>query len=66
MENLSVKVETITPELAREYLKANTFNRELNEKTVNSYVRQIKEGQWKLNGETIAFSRGGGTSKRAA
>lgn len=59
MEKVIAKVETITPEIAREYLKANVVNRPLNQRTVKYYAEQMKNGQWKMNGEPICFSRSG-------
>lgn len=52
-------VETITPEVAREYLKFNTANRPLNQGLVEYYARLMKEGKWRLNGEGIQFIKGG-------
>jgi len=47
---------TITPKMAEEMLKLNTCNRPVNQRTVDYYVKQIKEGKWRLNGECISFS----------
>lgn len=52
-------VETITPEIAREYLKFNVTNRPLRQKTVCKYAKQMKNGEFMLNGEAIVFSDGG-------
>ena len=38
--NLQARVETITPDMAREYLKSNSMNRPLNDKTVNFYAQE--------------------------
>ena len=47
----------ITPEFAKEMLeKRNTINRILLDGTVNSYAKQMIEGKWKTNGETIILS----------
>lgn len=57
---IDTKVETITPELARKYLRANTDNyRKLSKVTVNRYAKDIREGNWQLNGEGIAFDDNG-------
>ena len=48
-------VETITPEMAAEYLEFNVINRPLNKKHVDFLARQMKNGEWKLNGEAICF-----------
>lgn len=59
MNKVTAQVETITPEIAREYLKSNKVNRPLNDKTVEFYAEQMKKGQWKVNGEAICFTDGG-------
>lgn len=57
--NLQARVETITPDMAREYLKSNRMNRPLNDKTVNFYAQEMRAGNWKLNGEAICFAKNG-------
>lgn len=57
--NLQARVETITPDMAREYLKFNSMNRPLNDKTVNFYAQEMRAGNWKLNGEAICFGKNG-------
>jgi len=54
-------VETITPEVAEEYLKKNLTgrNRNLSQSTVASYAATMKRGEWKLNGESIKFDTDG-------
>lgn len=56
---LQGKVETITPDMAREYLKSNSMNRPLNDRTVNLYAQEMRTGNWKLNGEAICFGKNG-------
>ena len=51
--------ETITPDLAREYLKANIINRPLKPKVVDTYAERMRKGQWKMSGEPICFLKGG-------
>lgn len=51
-----VKIETITPEIAKKMLAKNSHNRNLSQKSLDHYVRQIEEGQWELNGDTIKFA----------
>ena len=59
MDKLVARVETITPEIAREYLKFNSVNRPLNKNIVDYYAEQMVKGQWKLNGESICFTKNG-------
>lgn len=52
-------VTTITPELAREWLEANTRNRPIRDDDVNSYARDMMSGTFKLNGATILRAANG-------
>lgn len=56
---LNVTLETITPQVAGDWLEKNTRNRKLNDRTVQILARAIRRGDWKLNAETMKFSRGG-------
>lgn len=50
---------TVTPEMAAEWLARNVNNRPLSQRVVGRYVRDMKEGRWELNGETVKFNRKG-------
>lgn len=52
---VKVKIETITPQKAEEYLGKNIKNRSIKEQKVEQYARALKAGDWKLNGEAIKF-----------
>ena len=54
---METTVEIITPEMAKEYLKNNTKNRNISEVKVNTYAQEMRAGRWKLNGETISFDK---------
>ena len=57
---MEIRKETITPELAQEYLKYNTENyRSINKFRVMSYASDMKNGKWQLNGEAIKFDVNG-------
>ena len=58
---LKMSVETITPEIATEYLKANTKNYrgKLSRAKVIQYAEDMKAGRWELNGEAIEFNEDG-------
>lgn len=47
----------ITPRIAAEWLKLNTSNRNLRDSTVTKYARDIREGRWSKNGDSIRFSK---------
>jgi hypothetical protein len=53
------QVEEITPEIARRYFEANGPNRHISDVKVDSYARDILAGRWKVNGESIKFSKAG-------
>lgn len=50
---------SVTPDLAREWLKRNSHNRNLNERRVNVLAGAMKRGEWHENGDTIRFSSEG-------
>ena len=50
-------VVDVTPELARQWLVNNNFNRPKNSETVAKYVRQIREGRWRLTHQGIALTK---------
>jgi len=61
MKNTQIKAEVIwlTPSKAEELLKQNVNNRKVKLHTISSYVWQMKEGQWKENGEAIIIDEKG-------
>ncbi|RGL48554.1 hypothetical protein DXC54_07885 [Bifidobacterium longum] len=48
-EKITAKVETITPEIAKTMLGEN----------VNLFAREIRNGEWRFNGEAIKFGKDG-------
>ncbi len=48
----------VTPELAEKWLAQNTHNRNLRDKAVMAYARDMTAGNWAENGEAIKFSKG--------
>lgn len=53
---MKATIETITPEIAEKYLRGNTMNRDVRERTVEKYARDIAAGRWEENGQTIVFN----------
>lgn len=49
----SLEIITVTPEMAVQILERNELNRPLNDQHVHRIARQITEGKWKFNGDTI-------------
>jgi hypothetical protein len=55
----TVTIESITPEIAREYLQHNYGNRRLRPRLVAMFAREIKMGRWRMNGQGIIFAQSG-------
>jgi hypothetical protein len=49
----------VSPELAKAWLSYNNFNRPKNPEAVARYVRQIREGRWRLTHQGAAFTKNG-------
>lgn len=56
---VSSKVETISPEMARDWLRGNTLNRRINPGVVARYAEAMSRGRWDLNGESVKLSSTG-------
>jgi hypothetical protein len=57
---ITTAIETITPDIARQYLgHANPNNRNVSRTTTIKYGRDMKEGRWTLTGEPIIFDETG-------
>jgi hypothetical protein len=54
-----IKIKLVTPAIAKELLRTNKSNRVIQTGRVESYKRQMLEGLWKFNGETISISKDG-------
>lgn len=50
---------TVTPELAEQWLGRNTKNRNLRQRLVERYARDMKEGAWVYTGESLKFAEDG-------
>lgn len=55
----SMTIETITPELATEWLGHNTRNRPKKQAKIEQYTRDMTDGRWRLTGEAIKFGADG-------
>jgi hypothetical protein len=58
---IMIKTETIelTPEMAVDLLASAAQNRNPSRKLVSAYTRDIEEGRWTLNGESVKVNTGG-------
>lgn len=54
--HVQTSIQTITPDEAEVMLKKNTRNRPICPATVKELSREMIEGKWKLNGDTLCFS----------
>lgn len=57
--HVSVTVETIGPDLARQYLARNQNNRPLSTTRVAQYASDMRSGSWMLTHQGICFDDGG-------
>ena len=53
--NMKTRLRTITPSLARDWLKKNTCNRKLDKHHVDFLAKQILAGDWIISPQTISF-----------
>ncbi|MCL2623156.1 MAG: hypothetical protein FWD31_05750 [Planctomycetaceae bacterium] len=54
-QHLNCYLVIVTPEMAKQWLLKNNFNRPLKPKLVENYVRQIESGNWRRTHQGIAF-----------
>ena len=52
-------IVNVPPELARQWLSINNFNRPKNTESVAKYVRQIRDGHWRLTHQGVALTQNG-------
>lgn len=57
--NNAPEIITLTPELATSLLEHNNLNRPLNDQHMQRIARQITDGKWKFNGDTIKVAETG-------
>lgn len=55
----SIDIEIITPDLAQQYLLTNTHNRNVRWHTVDTYARDMTNGNWQYNGDPLRFATDG-------
>lgn len=58
-DGITVEIRAIGPDLARELLNHNAMNRRINASRADQYSRQMEEGDWQFNGETIKIDKRG-------
>lgn len=55
----SAVLTTITPQMAKDLLASNKNNRKISKRIVNQYARDMLEGRWKNNGQSILAAEDG-------
>lgn len=55
----TASVRTITPDEAKRLLENNTLNRNISDRAVGAIARDMKNGDWVFNGESIKISDAG-------
>lgn len=58
-DRLVARVEMVTPERAEQLLALNTINRGISGSVVDKYARDMRDGRWRLNGQTIKLTTSG-------
>lgn len=56
---IETKVETITPQMAQDYLGANVKNRTYNKRHARALAKMIQEGLWVFDANPIKFAENG-------
>lgn len=56
---VDIKVEMVTPEMARKYLGYNLANRGIRPRVVAVYALDMAQGNWRFTGDPIRFARNG-------
>jgi hypothetical protein len=59
LRNMTGTVVYVTPDMAFEWLENNQCNRPLRHNLIDKYARDMKNGKWRLNGESIIRTRKG-------
>lgn len=54
-----IKIETITPAMARALLERDSKNRPIRKRRVDEFATEMRGGTWQLNGETIKIAVNG-------
>jgi hypothetical protein len=59
MSKIKMEAIKVTPKIATEWLEKNTNNRSIRDYHVEALARDMREGRWKINGDTIRFDAEG-------
>jgi hypothetical protein len=56
---VKVRIATLTPRLAGQLLQRNTHNRSVSTARVDQYAADIRNGNWRMNGEAVKIAHTG-------
>lgn len=59
MSKIKCELQVITPDIARRMIEGNIVNRHIRANRVGLYAKQMREGQWRVTGESIILSSTG-------
>jgi len=59
MSLITARVETITPEIAKQLLEVNTNNRKVSQANTRKIEEALEAGEWQVSGQTIIISETG-------
>lgn len=59
LPKITAKIEIITPPAAQRYLDTMGLNRRVKESSVTMYANDMRNGNWKISPQGIAFDEGG-------
>ncbi len=57
--NVQVRIETITPEIAKELLQNQARNRKWKRSEIDNHKSEMTQGNWQINGQTIVINNRG-------
>lgn len=57
--DVSMTITIVTPDIAKQWLKQNTNNRKIKEAVVDAYAKDMLNGKWTINNDSITFDKNG-------
>lgn len=58
-KNVEAKIETVTPEMAKDWLEGQAKNRKWKRDVVDRYKSEMVQGNWQINGQPIIIDAQG-------
>ena len=57
--SVSVTIETVTPEMAKQFLRCSNRNRRIDPRLVDMIARDIRNGKWEVTNQGVGFDKNG-------